>query len=165
MKIRVPDKAAGKQHPINIPWHFTEARREKSWIRAASQIMSSSSQNNPPSGSAQGGQRPLLVYMTAPEKDSALELARQIVENRLAAGANVAGPVQSFYRWQGKVRHAEEWQIFIQTEAATFSALENWVLAHHPHQVPCIIATAITVGHEPFLNWINANSSGSQSCK
>lgn len=124
-----------------------------------------SSQDSAALAGPQTGNGSLLVYITAPEKAAALELARGLVENRLAAGVNVAGPAQSFYRWQGKVCNAEEWQIFLQTDAKAFPDLKNWVLAHHPHQVPCIIATAITEGHTPFLNWITANSSGRQSCR
>lgn len=124
-----------------------------------------SSQESPASACAHTGAGSLLVYITAPEKATALALARGLVENRLAAGANVAGPAQSFYRWQGKVCNAEEWQIFLQTDAEALPDLKSWVLAHHPHEVPCIIATAITEGHTPFLDWINTNSSGTQSCR
>lgn len=133
--------------------------------RHAAQPMPLCVPDTQPSADAQERDTGLLVYITMPEKSSALTLAQGLVENHLAAGANVAGPVQSFYRWQGTVRSAEEWQIFAQTGKATFPALENWVLAHHPHKVPCIIAASLIDGHGPFLNWIDANSAGSQSCK
>lgn len=102
----------------------------------------------------------LLVYITVPEKSEAFDLAREMIERRLAAGANITGPAHSFYRWQGKVCEAEEWQIFAQTSRSTYADLQEYVKSRHPHVVPCIIAAEITSGHRPFLDWIDQNSAG-----
>ena len=99
-----------------------------------------------------------LVYITVPDRATAIALAEGLVEGCLAAGANLAGPVLSVYRWQGVVRRAEEWQIFAQT--ANFGALRDWVASKHPHIVPCIISVPILAGLEPFLDWIRANGAG-----
>lgn len=94
----------------------------------------------------------LLVYLTMPDAEQAQNLAQKLVEEHLAAGVNMAGPVKSVYRWQGKVHQAMEWQLFVQTSA--YEKLEAFVLAHHPHIVPCIIGLNIAYGYMPFLNWI-----------
>lgn len=104
-----------------------------------------------------------LVYITVPDHENALALARGMVECGLAAGANVAGPVTSFYRWQGEIRKADEWQIFAQTD--NFAGLRDWAAERHPHLVPCIVGIDIAVGHAAFLNWIRINSSGSGECR
>lgn len=96
----------------------------------------------------------ILAYITVPREEEALELARLLVEHRFAAGANVAGPVRSFYRWQGEVREAVEWQIFAQARRADIEALTNFVRARHSHKTPCILALDIVAGHEQFLQWI-----------
>lgn len=106
----------------------------------------------------------LLIYVTVPDRDSALAIARGLVANRLTAGANVAGPVQSVYRWRDQVCEAEEWQIFAQASANGFDALAAWITAQHPHQIPCIIAMEINRGSQPFLDWITKNSGGEDSC-
>lgn len=102
----------------------------------------------------------LLVYITVPDHEIALYIAAGLVENRLAAGVNVAGPVESVYRWQGEVRNAPEWQVFVQTNRACLPKLTDWVRQHHPHQVPCVIAAEISGGYAPFLDWISRSSSG-----
>lgn len=99
-----------------------------------------------------------LVYITVPDRATAVALAEGMVGECLAAGANLAGPVLSVYRWQGAVRRAEEWQILAQT--ANFEALCDWVASRHPHIVPCIISVPILAGLGPFLDWIRANGAG-----
>lgn len=107
----------------------------------------------------------LLVYITVPEEKACAEIACGLVSAGLAAGANMAGPVTSWYRWQGKLIQAREWQIFAQTTESGFEALARYVTEHHPHRVPCIIATGIAAGHPPFLEWIRENSCGKEACK
>lgn len=96
----------------------------------------------------------VLVYITAPHEDEARTLARELVEQRLAAGANVAGSIRSFYRWQGEVREAGEWQIFVQARRADFESIKKFISARHSHETPCVLALDIEAGHGPFLQWI-----------
>ncbi len=102
----------------------------------------------------------MLVYVTVPEESAALELARGAVCAGLAAGANIAGPCRSIYRWQGEIREAREWQIFFQTSA--FKSLAAFLAKLHPHVTPCIIGLKLDAGHPAFLDWIN--SSGDDRC-
>lgn len=106
----------------------------------------------------------LLTYITVPEREVALKLASEMVRLKLAAGANVTGPVHSFYRWRGELCEADEWQIFVQTRAGVFQDLKMWLLSEHPHHVPCIISANIVCGNDEFLAWIRGNTGGKTRC-
>lgn len=96
----------------------------------------------------------MLAYITVPSETESKALARQLVEFQLAAGANVCGPMHSFYRWQGQVCEADEWQIFVQLRKADFEQLREFIAARHSHLVPCVLALEIAAGHQSFLRWI-----------
>lgn len=100
----------------------------------------------------------IMVYITTPDLDVARRIARTLVEERLAACANILPGVESFYRWQGAVQHDQEVALIVKTRAALLEALMERVVALHPYEVPCIVALPLNQGHEPFLRWIDATT-------
>lgn len=76
------------------------------------------------------------VYITAP-MDSARDLARSLVEERLAACVNLVD-CESIYRWEGDVVTDEEVILLAKTTPDAYDALETFVLEEHPYDVPCI---------------------------
>ncbi len=101
----------------------------------------------------------LSVYMTAPTRDEADEIARVLVDERLAACANIFWDVASVYRWQGKVEQAQECVIIAKTTADKFDALQKRVKEIHSYDCPCIVATAITTGNPDYLEWLTKAAS------
>ena len=95
----------------------------------------------------------MVVTTTAPE-EVAQNLAKLIVEARLAACVQVVGPVQSIYRWQGKIESSAEWQCLCKTTIACYEPLEQWLLQHHPYQTPEILAFPVVQGSVAYLNWL-----------
>ena len=98
------------------------------------------------------------VYITAPNRDSALAIARQLVEARLAACVNVFDPIVSVYRWEGTVHQEGEVAMIAKTTDAQVPALVARAKAIHPYRVPCIVAWPIAGGHQPYLDWISAET-------
>lgn len=101
--------------------------------------------------------------MTLPRDMDAVKFCDRLVEERLAAGANILGPCRSVFHWDGEVRHAEEWIVMAQVCKTVYEKFLEAVLAIHPYQTPCIIALPIERGHEPFLKWI-CEMSGEGPC-
>lgn len=97
----------------------------------------------------------LHVTTTLPSQDAVLRLARVLVETRLAACVQVAGPVRSVYRWQGALEEAEEWYCHAKTTRARWAELEARIRAEHPYQVPEIVAVEIVEGSEGYLAWVD----------
>lgn len=96
----------------------------------------------------------LIVTTTLPTEVHAQAIAEAVVRDRLAACAQVQGPIQSTFRWQGAVDHSTEWYCHCKTTRAAFPALERLIRSLHPYEVPEIIATPVVAGHEPYLAWV-----------
>lgn len=95
-----------------------------------------------------------LVYVTASSKDEALKIARTVVEERLAACANVFQPITSIYWWEGRVQEEGETSFLLKTRADLVDALTQRVKTLHSYTCPCVIALPVAAGNPAFLSWI-----------
>jgi periplasmic divalent cation tolerance protein len=102
----------------------------------------------------------LLVLTTVPDEAKGLEIARRLVEDRLAACVTIGGAARSIYRWKGEIADQEERVLFIKTKTALFDRLEAALKAVHPYSVPEIIAFPVVEGSEAYLKWITGETSG-----
>jgi periplasmic divalent cation tolerance protein len=102
----------------------------------------------------------IVVYVTAGSLAEADRLAQGLVEERLAACVNRIGPIQSVYRWEGKVEQSEEQLLIIKTERGLFSALEKRVRELHSYSVPEIVALPIIDGSQDYLRWLGEQATG-----
>jgi periplasmic divalent cation tolerance protein len=94
------------------------------------------------------------VTTTLPDRPAADRMASIVVEERLAACAQVLGPVSSTYRWQNQVERAEEWYCHLKTTLARLPALEARIRELHSYEQPEIIALPIVGGDPGYLRWI-----------
>src|SRR5215469_14735495 len=99
----------------------------------------------------------VVVVTTANEPDAAA-IGRALVEERLAACANLVGPIRSIYRWRDAVEDAPEHLLIIKTQAKFFPALQARVKELHPYEVPEIIAIDIERGSPSYLDWIREST-------
>jgi periplasmic divalent cation tolerance protein len=95
----------------------------------------------------------ILILTTMPDDDRAADLARTLVEERLAACVNVHGPMTSTYRWQGRVEVEAERQLAIKTTRANRIALEARLRALHPYEVPEFVVVDAT-GSDAYAGWV-----------
>ena len=100
-----------------------------------------------------------VVVTTTDSAEEAERLARGLVAARLAACAQIVGPVRSAFRWEGSVSVETEWQLVVKTAAARVDELTAWIVAHHSYDVPEVIALPIEGGHETYLTWVADESS------
>ena len=96
----------------------------------------------------------LVVFVTAPNEETAVKVARCVVEEKLAACVNIVSNVRSIYRWQGKIEDESELLLVIKTRQERFKALRERVKALHTYTVPEIIALPVTDGLEEYLAWL-----------
>jgi periplasmic divalent cation tolerance protein len=99
----------------------------------------------------------VVALSTAPSADKAAEIARALVEERLAACVNVVPAVRSFYRWQGELCDDAEALCVIKTRADRVEALRARLVALHPYEVPELVVLPIVGGHAPYLSWIDSS--------
>jgi periplasmic divalent cation tolerance protein len=96
----------------------------------------------------------ILVVTNLPDSESAFNLARQLVELRLAACVNVLPAVTSFYEWEGKLEQATEHTLVAKTLRARYAEVERAILERHPYTLPEIIAVDVTGGLPAYLRWV-----------
>jgi periplasmic divalent cation tolerance protein len=100
----------------------------------------------------------ILVVTNLPDSESAFNLARQLVELRLAACVNVLPGVASFYEWEGKLEQATEHTLVAKTLSARYAEVERAILTRHPYALPEIIAVELTNGLPAYLQWVEQGS-------
>jgi periplasmic divalent cation tolerance protein len=96
----------------------------------------------------------LQITTTTGARDDAERIAVELVERRLAGCVQIAGPIRSTYRWQGKVENADEWLCIAKTERGQLAAIEQLLATLHPYEVPELIATPIVDGGAAYLKWL-----------
>jgi periplasmic divalent cation tolerance protein len=102
----------------------------------------------------------IVVYVTAGSPAEGDRLARALVDERLAACVNRLGPVQSVYRWEGKIEQSEEQLLIIKTQRRLFAALEKRVRELHSYSVPEIVALPIIDGSQDYFRWLGDQTTG-----
>ena len=95
-----------------------------------------------------------FVYVTAADAVEAARIARAVVEERLAACANLLPSMRSIYRWQGEIAEDEEAVLILKTREALLEPLIARVTALHSYDCPCVVAWPLHAGNPPFLHWI-----------
>lgn len=100
---------------------------------------------------------PWLVVTTVGTAEQARELARAMVERRLAACAQITA-IESFYRWQGQVEHEPELRLLFKTRAECYAELESAIRALHPYELPAIHAVPVAQAYGPYAEWVAAST-------
>ncbi len=96
-----------------------------------------------------------MIYVTASSNDEAAQIGRTLVTEKLAACANILGPMKSIYRWQGVVEEAQEVVLIFKTRRALADAALARIKALHSYDVPCAVVYDISAGLPDYLSWIN----------
>jgi periplasmic divalent cation tolerance protein len=100
----------------------------------------------------------IQVTTTTSKEEEARALGRAIVEKRLAACAQVLGPITSVYWWKGKLEEAREWLCVFKTREPLFEALEREIRRDHPYEVPEIVAIPVADGSRDYLEWVRSET-------
>lgn len=95
-----------------------------------------------------------VVLITAPDQETAENLVRTLLEERLIACGNIMPGVTSLYWWKGAVERDTEVQIVIKTTAAKVERLLERVPELHPYEVPEVLVLRVEDGHGPYLAWV-----------
>lgn len=97
----------------------------------------------------------VIVFVTAATRREAKKIARHLVENRLAACVNITQPVESMYRWEGKIADEKEFLLIVKSTRELFPEIKAETLKIHSYRTPEIICVSIIDGSDDYLNWIS----------
>ncbi|XP_038199565.1 protein CutA [Arvicola amphibius] len=112
------------------------------------------SQSSPASGSGYVPGSVSAAFVTCPNEKVAKEIARAVVEKRLAACVNLIPQISSIYEWKGKIEEDSEVLMMIKTQSSLVPALTEFVRSVHPYEVAEVIALPVEQGNPPYLHWV-----------
>jgi periplasmic divalent cation tolerance protein len=95
----------------------------------------------------------MLVLTGTSSPAEAQSIADAAVAQRLAAAAQVIGPVTSTYRWKSRMEHAEEWLCLLKSSAELYAELERLIQSRHSYELPGILAIPVAGGSAAYLDW------------
>jgi periplasmic divalent cation tolerance protein len=98
-----------------------------------------------------------VAYSTVDSHGRATALAHRLVDEQLVACVNIVGPVESVYRWQGKVEQTKEWMLMMKCSESQCEELKRALPRLHGYE---LILLPIADGHAPYLDWIAASGKG-----
>ena len=102
----------------------------------------------------------VLVLTTLPVDADAAQFARTLVGDQLAACVNLLAPMESVYRWEGRIEQESERQLVIKTARPLVASLWERVRDLHPYDVPEFIVLPIADGSDAYLRWIGESTGG-----
>ena len=97
----------------------------------------------------------IVVFVTTKNKTEAKKIAKKLLRDKLAACVNIINPIESLYRWQGKVCNDKEALMIIKTRKTLFPKLSKTIKSIHSYKVCEIISLPIVAGVKDYLSWIN----------
>jgi periplasmic divalent cation tolerance protein len=97
---------------------------------------------------------PVLLYITAPNREEAISLSRELLGQRLIACANIVDHAISLYHWQGQIEHAPEALIIAKTLESQVERVTERVKALHSYSCPCVVAVPIAGGNPDYIEWL-----------
>ena len=98
----------------------------------------------------------IQVTTTTATEEDARRIAASLVEQRWAACVQIEGPLESVYRWQGKMEQTQEWRCTVKTRGSLFEAVAQAIGHLHPYECPEILATPIVACNEAYLAWLES---------
>ncbi len=104
-----------------------------------------------------------IGWTTTADRESAEKLARGSIDEKLAACAQVDGPIRSFYRSDGNLESAEEYRITFKFISERTAELESWLRANHPYKIPQWLAVQAQSVLAEYWQWARESQGGSDA--
>ncbi len=97
----------------------------------------------------------IVILVTAASRRESKKIAKHLVEQKLAACVNISAPIESIYRWQGKVSDEKEFLLIIKSTRELFEEVKSAILKVHSYTTPEIICLPIVDGSSEYLQWVS----------
>ena len=94
-----------------------------------------------------------IIYITAANLEEAQKIGKTLVDEHLAACANIF-PIQSIFRWKDKIDEANEFGMIVKTKSKKIKEIEQRVKELHSYEIPCVVSFRMDEGSDDYLEWI-----------
>ena len=99
------------------------------------------------------------VFTSINSKKRANAIATKLLAKRLTSCVQIFGPIDSTYRWKGKIEHSKEWLCLIKARTNDYHLIETNIKKMHSYDVPEILALPVLDGNTDYLEWIRKETS------
>ena len=96
----------------------------------------------------------VIVLTTVGADFDARSMARELIDQHLAACVNIVPGVTSVYRWQGRIEEEGEQLLVIKTVDDNIHDLREALFARHPYEVPEFLVLPVTTTSEAYGAWL-----------
>jgi len=97
----------------------------------------------------------IVVFSTCDSEEQAGQIARALVEQRLAACVNIVPGARSIYHWKDQIEDAAEWMLIIKSRRDLMDQLRAAIGKIHTYEVPELLAVPVVDGSESYLAWLD----------
>jgi periplasmic divalent cation tolerance protein len=102
----------------------------------------------------------VMIYVTCPDRDTALSIGRDLVEQGLAGCVNVLPAMTSVYVWKGELETAEEAVLIVKLARRGQERAISHILASHPYDTPAVLVLPVEGGSPDYLRWLAEGTRG-----
>jgi periplasmic divalent cation tolerance protein len=96
----------------------------------------------------------VLAYITAKDKEEARQIAKNLLEKRLAACVNLMGNMESHFWWKDQLEKSDEVVLIAKTSAEKQDELCELVKQVHSYDCPCVLFLPLIGGAKDYLKWM-----------
>lgn len=97
----------------------------------------------------------IVVFITAPSREEADKVSRELLNKKLAACVNIVAGMDSLFWWKAKIDRAREVLLIVKSKKSKLGKIIKTVKSNHSYDVPEIIALPVIGGYKPYLDWVN----------
>ncbi|SDP17012.1 divalent-cation tolerance protein CutA [Desulforhopalus singaporensis] len=96
----------------------------------------------------------IILSTTTESKKDAEQLAKILLEEKLVACAQIHGPIDSHYRWQGDLTSSVEFCLEVKTCSSAIERVKEKIIANHPYELPELAGTVTDLVSEDYRAWV-----------
>ena len=96
----------------------------------------------------------VLLYVTCKNTEEARQIAKDLVQSKIAACANIIPIIESLYEWDGALQQDAETLLLVKTTAARSEDCQDRIKKIHSYTTPCILELNIGSGNNDYIEWL-----------
>ena len=100
-----------------------------------------------------------IVYTTVDGLDDAKEIARTLVQSKLAACVNILNQGLAVYEWEGEIKEDAEYFLIIKTRRVQTDDVIRHIKSIHPYEIPAIFCIDVAHVDEGYRQWVDIQTS------
>ncbi|KAM9206588.1 protein CutA homolog isoform 1-T1 [Dugong dugon] len=95
-----------------------------------------------------------IVFVNCPNEQIARDIARALLDKKLAASVNILPKASSLYYWKGEIEEATEILLLIKTKTSKVHMLSSYIRLVHPFEIPEVFSLPMNQGDAHFFKWL-----------